>query len=212
MKYFKFDKSNQIGYFHPKTWEFWRSLITAFCIICILGHILEFSYCIIIDNVFDIIENDYAVWSDPIYHPYWVYGFGAIFMTFIIEPVKEQILKRRKTLKGAILQTFLVTVVISAWLELIFGLLINQPDQLGNYPYWDNSHLPFNILGQAWLVNDIFIGLGATIYVWFVYPLICEFYKISKNANLNFIIILICFSTCCLLSYSQLFNNGAFNL
>ena len=28
------------------------------------------------------------------------------------------------------------------------GFLLNQPDAAGNYPLWDNSQLPGNILGR----------------------------------------------------------------
>ena len=51
------------------------------------------------------------------------------------------------------------------------GFLLNQPDAAGNYPLWDNSQLPGNILGQAWIVNDIGLGAVAMLYTWAIYPL-----------------------------------------
>ena len=51
------------------------------------------------------------------------------------------------------------------------GLMLNQPDAAGNYPLWDNSQLPGNILGQAWIVNDVGLGAVAMLYTWVVYPL-----------------------------------------
>ncbi len=197
---------DQIGYFAPKTWEFWRALIAAFCICTLLGHWLELLYCIIMNALFGIVEPDYVVWTDPWYHPYWVYGVGAVIMTLIIEPLKEIIVVHRKTLWGALLETFVITVILSMLMELIIGWLVNQPDQFGEYPFWDNSELPLNIFGQAWLVNDVVIGLVAVLYVWVIYPLLCEMFSHLRPSVANGLLILIVVvfagaSTC---SYLQL--------
>ncbi len=210
LKLHKLTKEDEIGYFAPKTWAFWRSLIASFCIFCIVGHWLEGLYCIIMNSLFGIVEPDYAIWIDPWYHPYWVYGIGAVLMTLFIEPLKERIIKRRKTLWGSLLQTFVIVVFLSMLMELIIGLLVNQPDEFGEYPYWDNSQLPLNILGQAWLVNDVFIGLMAVIYVWFLYPLICEGFRALKprTANIALAVVVAVFAGCCIASYTQLILTG----
>lgn len=211
LKLHRLSKRNEIGYFKPKTWAFWRSLIASFCILCILGHWLEGGYCLIMDSLFGIVEPDYAIWIDPWYHPYWVYGIGAVLMTIFIEPFKERFITRRKTLWGALLQTFVVTVFLSMVMELVIGLIVNQPDEFGKYPYWDNSQLPLNVFGQAWLVNDFFIGLGATVYVWLVYPLICEMFiapKKERTANIILGVIVGVFALCCIASYTQLISAG----
>lgn len=197
---------DEIGYFAPKTWEFWRALIAAFCICTILGHWLELLYCIIMDALFGIVDADYVVWTDPWYHPYWVYGVGAVVMTLVIEPLKEMIVVRRKTLWGALLETFVIAVVLSMLMELIIGLLVNQPNEFGKYPFWDNSELPLNIFGQAWLVNDVVIGLVAVLYVWVIYPLICEVFSRLKPraADGLLIAVIVVFAGLCTLSYLQL--------
>ena len=56
-------------------------------------------------------------------------------------------------------------------MELAMGFMLNQPNAAGEYPLWDNSQLPFNILGQAWLVNDLALAAVAMLYTWIVYPL-----------------------------------------
>lgn len=204
---YKPTKEDEIGYFAPKTWGFWRSVIASFCIFTIVGHWLEIPYCMFMDYFFGIVADDYAVWTDPWYHPYWVYGFGSVAITFLIEPLKESIVKRRRTLAGALLETFITCVTITAVLELVIGLMINQPDSTGKYPFWDNSGLPLNIFGQAWLVNDIVIGFVAVIYVWVLYPLVCEGFillKSERKANLVLAIIVIVFLGCCTASYIQL--------
>lgn len=207
-KLHRLSKTEEIGYFAPKTWEFWRALITAFFLITIVGHWLELLYCVIMDNLFGIVEADYVVWTDPWYHPYWVYGVGAVIMTFFIEPLKERIVMRRKTLWGALLETLVICIVLSMLTELIVGWLVNQPDEFGEYPFWDNSELPLNIFGQAWLVNDFFIGLMAVLYVWGIFPLICEGYEFCrpKVANTIFVLIIIGFAICCTISYIQIFG------
>lgn len=202
----KLTKKDEVGYFAPKNWEFWRSLIVCFCLMSIIGHWLEMPYCAIMDALFGIVEDDYAVWTDPWYHPYWVYGFGAVVMTLVIEPLKEIVIMRRKTLWGALLETFIVTVLLSMVMELIIGWIVNQPDEFGEYPYWDNSQLPLNIFGQAWLVNDIAIGLVAVLYVWIIFPIVCEGFSFlkPKPANIVFALIIIGFLGCCIASYTQL--------
>ena len=72
---------------------------------------------------------------------------------------------------GAALEFFVTTVLVCMAMELAMGFLLNQPDAAGNYPLWDNSQLPGNILGQAWIVNDIGLGAVAMLYTWPIYPL-----------------------------------------
>ena len=51
------------------------------------------------------------------------------------------------------------------------GFLLNQPDAAGNYPLWDDSQLPGNLLGQALIVNGIGLGAVAMLNTWVIYPL-----------------------------------------
>lgn len=199
-------KSDEVGYFAPRTWEFWRTLILCFCVFSIAGHWLEMPYCWFMDRFFGIVSPDYAIWYDPWYHPYWAYGFGAVAMTLAIEPLKERMITRRKTLWGALLETFFIAVVLSMVMELVIGWMVNQPDEFGRYPYWDNSQLPFNVFGQAWLVNDVVIAVMAMLYVWVLYPLICEGFKClsSHSANIVFGVVVVGFAVCCTVSYVQI--------
>ncbi len=202
----KISFDSKVGYFAPKTWAFWRSLIACFFIFAIVGHWLEIPYCLFMDHFFGIVDDGYPVWSDPWYHPYWIYGIGAVIVTLLVEPLKEWIVVRRKTLWGALLQTFAMVTLIAMLTELIMGWLVNQPDAAGNYPFWDNSQLPLNVFGQAWLVNDAVIGFIAVLYVWILYPLVCEgFQKLSvRFANKAFVVVVIGFAACCTASYVQL--------
>ena len=195
-------------YFEPLNWRFWRNLVTCFCICCIIGHWFEIPYVLIMDRAFGIVEENYAVWTDPWYFPYWVYGFGAVVMTLFLEPFKEHFLRKRKTKAGAVLETFVFAVILAAAMEVIFGWIVNQPDEFGVYPYWDNSQLPLNILGQAWLVNDIAIGLIAILYLWVIYPLVCKGYeRLSTKAGLVvFGIVVVAFAVACIASYIPIWS------
>lgn len=198
------------SWFAPKTWAFWRALIVCFVVFNIVGHWIELGYCIIIDSLFDTVEDHYTVWHDPWWHPYWVYGFGAVFMTLVFEPIKEHLMKGSSSVWATILKTFLIAMFVSMVLELTFGLIVNQPDASGQYPYWNNEKLPLNVLNQAWLVNDFFLGLAATIYVWIVFPLVCAGFEHMKprSANILFVLIVAGFALCCLTSYLEIIASG----
>lgn len=197
---------DEVGFFAPRSWQFWRALVVCFCLATIVGHWLEIPYCLLMDRCFGIVSEGYPVWTDPWYHPYWVYGVGAVAMTLFIEPLKERFVMRRRTLAGAVLESFAFAVALSLVLELAIGLLVNQPDAMGRYPYWDNSRLPLNVLGQAWLVNDVLIGVVAVAYVWVVFPLVCEGFGRLRPpvANGVFGLIVAGFVACCTASYLQL--------
>ena len=98
----KLTEKDEIGYFAPRTWDFWRALIVCFCLCCILGHWLEMPYCWLMDRLFGIVADDYAVWTDPWYHPYWVYGCGAASMTLLSEEIRrrsEALARRAETVE-----------------------------------------------------------------------------------------------------------------
>ena len=196
--------------FAPTTWAFWRNNIMCFCVNNFVGHCLESFYCKVMDKCFGIIDEDYAIKFDPWYHPYWVYGFGGTAMTFVFEPIKKGILRRHSSLLGAVAETYAIAVLAAMAMELGFGLLVNRPDEHGNYPYWDNSKLPLNIFKQAWLVNDLFIGAAAVGYVWLGYPLFCKgMSKLSaRAANAAFAITVCAFAAACTSSYGKLIKDG----
>ena len=89
-------------------------------------------------------------------------------------------------------------------MELGMGLLLNQPDAAGVYPLWDNSQLPLNILGQAWLVNDLVLGAVAMLYTWFIYPW-CEkmlAHVPRRTMNVVAIAIVLAFVVLCIVKFA----------
>lgn len=148
--------------------SFWRNLAVYFCVFSVVGHWMEIAYCLFMDQ-FSIVDDESLVWGDPFY-PFLVYGVGVAVCAIALVPLREHLLERRRTLWGASVQFFLITVGVCLVMELGMGLMLNQPDAMGTYPLWDNSDLPLNVLGQAWLVNDLALGAVAMLYVWVVYP------------------------------------------
>ena len=161
-------EDERYGY-EPGSFAFWRNLAVYFCVFSVLGHWMEIVYCSFM-NVFGIVDADSLVWDDPMY-PFLVYGVGVVVCALVLKPLKTALVARRATLVSAGIQFFAATVVVCMLMELAMGFMLNQPNAAGEYPLWDNSQLPFNILGQAWLVNDLALAAVAMLYTWIVYPL-----------------------------------------
>lgn len=162
-------REDELHGYAPDTFAFWRNLAVYFCAFSVIGHWLEIAYCSFM-NLFGIVDADSLVWADPMY-PFLVYGVGTTVCAVLLVPLKVRLVEHRKTLLGAGAQFYLITVVVCMLMELAMGFMLNQPDAAGVYPLWDNSQLPFNILNQAWLVNDLALGAVAMLYTWIIYPL-----------------------------------------
>ncbi len=162
-------REDELTGYAPDAWAYWRNVAVYFCAFSVIGHWLEIVYCSFM-NIFGIVDADSLVWDDPMY-PFLVYGVGTVVCAVALVPLKTRLVARRKTLWGAAVQFYLVTVLVCLVMELGMGLMMNQPNALGEYPLWDNSQLPLNVLGQAWLVNDVALGAVAMLYTWVIYPL-----------------------------------------
>ena len=148
-------------------------MVLAFCAFSILGHWMEIPYCLFNDFFFGIVDDNSLVFADPMY-PFLVYGIAAVLGALLLVPQKEW-LQGRYPLWRAVLKFFLLCTVAACVGELVMGLLLNQPDPAtGIYPLWDNSQLPLNVLGQAWLVNDFLLGIVLTFYIWVFYPFLVK--------------------------------------
>ena len=164
-------KEDELHGYAPESFAFWRNLAVYFCAFSVIGHWMEIAYCSFM-NLFGIVDADSLVWDDPFY-PFLVYGVGVVVCALLLVPLKQRLVTRRRTLLGAGAQFYLVTTVVCLVMELGMGFMLNRPDAAGEFPLWDNSQLPLNVLGQAWLVNDLALGAVAMLYTWTIYPL-CE--------------------------------------
>lgn len=198
------ERSDAENHFEPHTLAFWRNMLIYLFAFSMAGHAMEIPYCALMGSLFGIVDDDYAAMVDPWYVPYWVYGIGAVGMILIMVPAKARLLRTCSTRRGAVLAFFVLAVAMCAFLETAMGLIVNQPDHLGEYPYWNNSELPLNILGQGWLVNDILLGAVATAFVWLVFPL-CQKAMLAIGRRLSnhvFKASMATCSACCIMTYA----------
>ena len=154
---------------HLKKWSFWRNQAVYFCCCSVIGHWVEIAYCTFM-RLFGIYDPESLVWDDPFY-PFIVYGVAVVVCAIVLVPLKNLLVRSVNSWALAVCLCFACSTVVCLLMELGMGFLLNQPDVFGIYPLWDNSDLPLNILSQAWLVNDLFLGAAATFYIWLLYPL-----------------------------------------
>lgn len=181
---------------------FWRNMAVYFCVFSVVGHWLEIPYCLFMDQ-FGIVDEDTLVFADPFY-PFLVYGIGALVCTLLLVPLKTYLVERFSSLPRAGIAFFVITVLVCMIMELGMGLLLNQPNAAGEYPLWDNSQLPLNIFGQAWLVNDLVLGVVAMLYTWLFYPLLQRgMAKLPfRVANLLAAVVVVGFIVLCIVKFS----------
>ena len=187
-----------------KSARYWRCLAIAFCAFSIIGHWMEIPYCLFMDASFGIVDDNSLVFVDPFY-PFLVYGIAAVACALFLVPLRLWITRITTNRLIALIQFYLLAVVASMTVELVMGLILNQPDPLtGIYPLWDNSQLPLNIFGQAWLVNDMLLGAVVTIYVWVLYPFLARIvYRIPRSWGWPAAIIIVAgFVALCIVKFS----------
>ena len=152
------------------SFDSWRNLAVHFSLCSLVGRWIEVPWCIFCLYAFNIYDPNSLVWGDPFY-PFCVYGVGAIVCGVFLTPLMDLMLTRRKTIWGAVLEFYVLCVFVSMVMEVGMGLMLNQPDANGVYPLWNNAVLPFNVLNQAWIPNDLLLGAAALVYTWIFYPL-----------------------------------------
>lgn len=166
-------------------YKFWRRMIVMFCVMSIVGHWIEIVYCTFMDAAFGIVEEDFGVWANPM-SPFPVYGVASLCCFFFLVPLRNRLIEKTDSWSKSVLAFFGIAVLFCLVMELGMGLLFNQPDPVtGEYPLWDNSQLPLSILDQAWLVNDIALGVLATFFTWVAIPLfVWGFNKLNSKRQL----------------------------
>lgn len=184
-----------------KTWDFWRAMIACFFVFSVIGHLLEWVYCFIGVTFFNSMDPTAEVLTNP-FKPFFVYGIGIVICAVVLDPIKWMMLRKFSSRRTAFIVFYIMSVFLGMIGELTQGFLQNQPVD-GVYPLWDVSIYPGNILGQAWIVNDIFIGAIITFAVWGLYPLISR--RIGKLAEpwatINMLLIVAAVGTLTLFTY-----------
>lgn len=195
-----------LDYFQPKTWPFWRNLIIYFCVFSVVGHWMEAGYCTLIR--FGLIPGIYdptsQIWSDWLY-PFCVYGFGAVACVLLLFPVKNFLEKHIRSRIVPLLISFVVNALVCTLIELAMGLMLNQPLPDGSLPLWDYRDMFCNFMGQVCLQNAIAFGVVATLMTWVMYPALESLIrKVPRDAmNIVFITVVVGF---CILFFMYCVN------
>lgn len=96
-----------------------------------------------------------------------IYGFGVLFVVFLLNPIKNNLLL-----------LFVGSVILTTSLELITGWLL---DVIFHKRWWDYSNVPFNLKGYVCLKFSLFWGLGCVFIVKIVHPYILLLVQHSHN-------------------------------
>lgn len=188
-------QSEEKNFFNLRKWSFWRDAIIYFCVFCVVGHWMEAGFCTLIKwgIVPGIYDPTSQIWSDWLY-PFPVYGFGTMACILVLFPIKNVLQKSIKRKWTPLVISFLINTLICTAIELVLGLLQNQPVN-GVYPLWDYSNMFCNFMGQVCLQNSLAFGGVSTLMTWVVYPsLEGQMSKLNNQiANILFIVILVFF-------------------
>lgn len=186
----------------PRTWAFWRCAIVLFCSMSVIGHtLIEWPYCALGATFFNTVSWTDEVLANPL-KPFLVYGVGILLCYVLLIPLRDALLKRFPKKWQALLAFYIIGVFLGMAGELIQGFLQNQPVD-GVYPLWDVHDYPGNILGQAWIVNDILLGALITIATWHIVPkCLNQLSKMDeKQSNYNVVIVAVGFTALMLVTY-----------
>ena len=184
------------------TARFWYNQIIYFCVFSLLGHlVIEWPYCWIGATFFGTLEPTAEVLTNP-FKPFFVYGVAMLVVGVFLDPLKDMLRARCSKRWQALLIFYVISVFLAMAGELIQGFLQNQPVN-GVYPLWDVHDLPGNILGQAWIVNDVLFAVAITLATWVIYP-VCERLLgrlVGRRARVNAVIVVGVFAVLCLVTY-----------
>ena len=129
-----------------------HQVIWYLMIFSIIGLIIETLFCYVTTGV---IESRKGL----LYGPFCpIYGVGATFMIFILEPFKNN--KIKLFVYGGILGS-VIEYIISFGLEAFYGTR-----------FWDYSFLKFNLNGRICITYTLFWGILAFLLIKIVKPLI----------------------------------------
>lgn len=139
----------------PTKLKFWRDSFLVFIIFGALGHVMDLLWRIVTN---DPIESWIWQLTPIVAEPY---GFGAVALMWFVYPlVKHHKIKS--------LAAFVVGAIVTTMVELVCGLVLTVA--YGHNPYWDYSHLPFNIFGQVCLYNTVMFGFASVAFIFFAFP------------------------------------------
>lgn len=153
---------------------FFQKIFLLFWVSALIGHYLE----VILSHLNQIIYGG-DLWvpiiqtTIPLSPPY---GIGMIFVVLVNIPL---IKKYKLHPFGA----FALNVFITGLVEYICAAIIVAV--AGYNRYWGYSGQPFNINGYVCLKSAIIFGIGATIFIYLIYPLLVKTSQLLKKWQFN---------------------------
>ena len=103
-----------------------------------------------------------------------IYGCGAILITFLLQKYSDDALV-----------TFVLSTVICGILEYLTSYFM---EKIFKARWWDYSDRKFNINGRICLENLVWFGLGGTIVVNYINPLLLDCFKVIPELLLHIIL------------------------
>lgn len=103
-----------------------------------------------------------------------IYGCGAILITFLLQKYSDDALV-----------TFVFSTVICGILEYLTSYIM---EKIFKARWWDYSDRKFNINGRICLENLVWFGLGGTIVVNYINPLLLDCFKVIPELLLHIIL------------------------
>jgi uncharacterized membrane protein len=153
-----------------KILDHFQKIFIYFWVASILGHYLE---------VFWSFVNHY-ISGGHIWHPSTItltplappYGFGALAVILLSLPL----IKRYKLNP---LMTLILNILVTGAIEYLCAAFLVLT--IGHNQYWNYSHQPFNISGYVCLQSAFMFGVAATLFLYFIYPLLEKLFMIFKK-------------------------------
>lgn len=107
-----------------------------------------------------------------------IYGFGAVFILLLLTPFKNYPIL---VFLLGILSTSLLEYFTSWLMEILFHMR-----------WWDYSKHKFNIKGRVCLLNATLFGIMSIVVMYFVHPVVMNFYqKIDSKVQIVIAILLL---------------------
>lgn len=140
----------------PTKLRFWRDTFIVFIAAGFVGHVIDLLWRMMMN-----VPIETWIWqlTPLVAEPY---GFAAVALLWFVYPLA-------RVKKIGAFAVYLIGTVVTTAVELICGLVLMAAHD-GYNPYWDYSHLPFNLFGQVCLYNSIMFGVASIAFVYFAFP------------------------------------------
>lgn len=141
-----------------------QQMVLYFMAGSVVGHYFEIVWHFFRDHLDDpsyIVNQLLTVIPPPLAEPY---GFGAVAIVLLVVPLVERY-------KLGVVKTYLLSVLVVSVVEYLCAAILVL--LFGHNYFWNYSGIPFNVQGYINLATSLAFGVGATLFVFLLYPA-CE--------------------------------------